>query len=100
MATYQEIRSLFNNDDLVNRVTVAVIIAANNLLEVTPSAADKKYAASVFASPRREAETVLMSVLAANAGATLSAITSATDAAIQAKVDIVVPLMVDALAGV
>jgi hypothetical protein len=100
MASYTELRNLFNDDVLVNKVTVATVIAANNLLSGTPSAADKAYAAQVFASPRSEAEKVLMSVLAANAAVTVGNIQSATDSAIQSKVDDVVPHLVDALAGV
>ena len=100
MATYTEIRDLFNSADLTNKVAVALIIAVNNLLEATPTAADKAYASAVFATPQSEARRVLMAVLAANNAATVAQIEDATDASIQAKVDAVVPALVDALAGV
>lgn len=100
MADYLEIRKLFNDDTLINRVTVAAIIAANNLLSGTPTAADKAYASAVFANPRGEAGKILMSVLAANNSATVSQILGSSDASIQTNVDLVVPLLVDALAGV
>jgi len=100
MASYIELRELFNDDVLVNKVTVATIIAANNLLTGTPTAAEKAYAALVFANPRGEADKVLMSVLAANAGVAKATIQTASDSAVQTKVDLVVPVLVDALAGV
>ncbi len=100
MATYTEIRDLFNDADLTNKVAVALIIAVNDLLEGTPDAGDRLYASKVFASPQKEARTVLMAVLAGNSSATVSQIQAATDSAIQTKVDAVVPHLVDALAGV
>ncbi|MEE8207351.1 MAG: hypothetical protein V3T88_00125 [Nitrosomonadaceae bacterium] len=100
MATYTELRDLFNDGDLTNKVAVALIIAVNDLLLGTPDAADRLYAARVFANPQSEARAVLMAVLAGNSSATVVQITGATDAAIQTKVDAVVPQLVDALAGV
>ena len=100
MATYQELKGLVNDSDLQDKVEVATVIAANNLLSGTPSTADKAWAAAVFASPRAEAQKALMAVLATNAAADVAAIQGATDALIQAGVDAVVPTLVDALAGV
>lgn len=100
MATYIELRGLFNDDVLVNKVTVATIISVDAILNGTPTINDRAYAAKVYGNPREEAEKVLMSVLAANASLTVSQISSATDAAIQTKVDLIVPILIDALAGV
>jgi len=100
MATYIELRALFNNDVLLNKVSIALLVAVDGLITGTPTAADKAYAASVYANPQAEAEKILMSVLAANKDIALATIQSATDSAIQTKVDIVVPILVDALAGV
>jgi len=41
-----------------------------------------------------------MGVLAANSGLTVEAIQSAGDSAIQAQVDLIAPVLIDALAGV
>lgn len=100
MATLQELRGLFRDSDLLEKVESATVIAANNLLEATPTAADKAWASGVFSNPFREAQKVLMAVLADNSAATVSQIQTATDVSIQTSVDTVVPNLVDALAGV
>tara|TARA_R100001198_G_scaffold96105_1_gene84528 strand:- start:1548 stop:1850 length:303 start_codon:yes stop_codon:yes gene_type:complete len=100
MATYLEIRDLFNDSDLTNRVAVAVLVSVKDKLELNPTTAEKAYAAKVFANPKSEAKTVLMYVLAANNGATVAQIQGASDAAIQTNVDSVVDVLIDALAGV
>lgn len=100
MATYDELRQLFDSSDLLNKIEVAIVIAANGLLSGSPTAASKAWVVKVFSSPRSEAKKALMSVLAANSAATSAQILGASDAAIQTKVDEVVPILVDALAGV
>ena len=100
MATYKDIRSLFNDGDLVNRAAVAVVVSVSALLDGTPTAADRAYAAGVFSNPQSEAKKALMYVLASNKSATVAAIKAATDAALQTKVDAVVPVLIKALAGV
>ncbi len=99
MATYTELRDLFSDDTLRNRVEVAVIVAADGLLAGTPTTDQQKWATAVFDSPRREGNKAYMAVLAANSGATVAQIQSATDAAIQANVDSVVPALVVAYAA-
>ena len=100
MATYKELRDLFDDSDLTEKVEVAVVIAANNLISGTPTTAQKAWAAAAFASPNAEARKALMAVLAENSGATVAQIQSATDASVQTNVNGVVPTLVDALAGV
>ncbi len=100
MATYTELRQLFSDDELRNKVTTACIIAAHELLSGTPTAADKAFAETVFSSPDAVGDKILMAVLAANKDATVSGIQGATDSAIQTAVDAVIPAMVDAMAGV
>ena len=91
MATLLELRGLFSDSDLQDRVEAALIISAQGLLDApTPPANDQKYAAQVFANPRAEARKALMSVLAANESATLAQIQGATDAAIKTNVDAVI----------
>jgi hypothetical protein len=94
MATYTELRSLYSNDELKNKIDMAVVIAANNLLSGAPTEAEQKWAVSVFGNPRAESVKALMAVLATNAAASLSVITGASDADIQAAVDTVVPALV------
>jgi len=100
MATYQELRSLFNDSDMMEKMDVAVVIAANNLITGTETAADKAWISSVLANPRPEAEKAMLVVLAENSGLEVSAIQSATDSAIQNNVNTIVPILVDAFAGV
>jgi hypothetical protein len=101
MATYLEIRTLINDEDLPNRLEVATVVCAENLISaVSPTAADKAWASLVFSNPKSEGRKVLMAVLAANKTFTVEQIKGASDADIQAQVDIIVPNLVDALAGV
>lgn len=94
MATYTELRDLFSDDTLQNRVDVATMIAANNLLGGTPTAAEQSWAANVFANPRGESTKAYRAVLATNNGLTVAQITGATDAALQTAVDSVVDTLV------
>ena len=100
MATYAELRVLFNDSDLLDKVEVALVIAAHALLSGTPTAAQKAYAAQVFANPKAEAQKAVMSVLADNKAATVAQIQGASDASVQTNVDSIVQVLVDALAGV
>ncbi len=101
MASYAEIRTLFNDSDLKNKVATAVIIAALGILgESTPDAARIGWAARAFESPEREAKRVFMAVLAANNTATVADIEGAPDATIQVSVDAAIDLFVAADAGV
>ena len=100
MATYTEIRDLFNNSDLKNRIEVAVIVYAQALMSQTPSAAQKAWIANVLQVPTAEATKVMLGVLAANKGLSQAQILAASDTAIQTQVDLIVPILIDALAGV
>jgi len=100
MATYEELRTLDDNDSLKNRIDVAVMIAANSLLEATPTIDEQKWAAAVFASPRAESIKVWRAVLAKNSSATVAQIMNATDAALQTKANEVVPSLVVAFNAV
>ena len=94
MATYTEIRTLFSNDGLRNRVVVATIVAANDLLGGTPTPDEQKWSAAAFGSGRVEGQKAFMAVLAANKDAPVANIIGASDAAIQTNVDAVVPSLV------
>ena len=100
MASYQDIRILFSDSDLFEKIEVATIIAANGLLGGTPTTQEKAWAATVFSSPSTEAKKALMAVLATYSNLTVVQIQAATDPAIQTGVDAVVGVLVDAMAGV
>ena len=114
MATYEEIRSLFQEISLRNKVEVAVCEAARIIAAVedtTDSPWDQaagahdlrvKWAAKAIQSTASEANRVYKYVLAANKSATISQILGASDSAIQGNVNEVVDLLAkgDDLAGV
>ena len=99
MASYTEIRNLFQDSALRNRTATAVIIAANGILGA-PDASRKAWASKAFANPENESRRVLMAVLAANKDATVAQIQGATDAQLQTNVDAAIDLFIDADAGV
>ena len=88
MATYTELRNLFNQDDLRNRVEVALIIKAHSIIaETSPSDTRLAWANGVLSSSRGEAESLLKYVLAANAASTIEQINGASDEAVSVAVD-------------
>ena len=91
MATYTELRQLFNNDDLRNRVATACLIYAHGLLSGTPTDAQKAFAEKVFNDPDAVGRKIMMGVLAANKAATTAQIQTASDSAIQTQVDNILP---------
>lgn len=99
MATYTELRSLFSDSELLNKVTIATVVYAHNAIG-TATVKEKAWIAQTLQSPTAEAKKILMGVLAANKGATVDQIKGASDASIQAQVDLIVPILIDALAGV
>ncbi len=90
MATLLELKTLFTNSDLHDKVQAALIKSVQATLATTPTTEQQKYAAHVFNNPSSEAAKALMSVLAENSGADEAQITGAADAAIQANVDSIV----------
>jgi hypothetical protein len=99
MASYTELRSLFMNSDLRNKVSVACIVAAEAIrsedVGTTNHTNRMLWAKAAFDSPDSISNKMLMAVLAANKDLTLSAITAATDAAIQANVAAAVDVFAD-----
>ena len=100
MASYTEIRDLFNNSEFRNKVEVATIVHAQSLMAGTPTTAQKAWIASVLHVPVVEATKIMLGVLAANKAATVAQILGATDETIQTQVGIIAPILIDALAGV
>lgn len=99
MATLEELHDLFNNATLLKKIRAALLISIKNILDGSPTAPDRTYAAKVFANPGGEADRVIKYVLAANQGSTVSAIVGASDASIQSNVDAAVLIMVLADGG-
>lgn len=99
MATLTEIHDLFSDPAITKKVRAALVIAANNLLDGSPTTAQKAYAAAVFSDPISEAEKATLAVLAANADSTVVQIRGASDSAIQNNVNAVIQTLVDAKAG-
>ena len=99
MAAYTELYDLRTDSALRNRVTVAVIVAAEtvmNELDTVPNHTNRLvWAKLVFASPSTEAERMFMAVLSANADITVAQIQGASDTAIQANVDEHIDLFAD-----
>jgi len=94
MATLQELRGLFRNSDLTEKIESAIIISANDLISGTPSTDEQKWAAVVFGNPTSEARKAMMAVLAENESLSTSAILNATDNAIKSQVEAVVSTLV------
>lgn len=95
MATYAELYGLRNNSELVNKVTVAVVIAAVAIKDEDPSVAARvEWANRVLSNPTSMGKTVTYAVLALNKSATVAQINAANDASIQNNVDDVVDLLI------
>lgn len=91
MATYAELFSLRNDSALKNKVTIAVVVAAETIMNEDGGTANHAnrmvWASAVFANPGNEADRMFMAVLAANKDLTAAQIQAATDTAIQTNVD-------------
>jgi len=90
MATLNELRQLFSNSDLRNRIESACIKAAYEVLTEDATtenhAQRQKWAVQAFSDPRGTAKKMLMVALAANAGADVAGITGASDGEIETAV--------------
>ena len=99
MATYAELRTLFADNLLRNKVEVACIIAAETIRGegdgVTNHNNRMLWAKAAFSSPRGASDRMLMALLAANNTADVAVITGASDSQIQEKVDAAVNVFAD-----
>ncbi len=90
MATYQDLFDLRRNQGLIDKVTTAVVIAAETIFTETSGAnlANRQtWAREAIINPRKMAEVFMGVVLAANKSATRTSILAAADSAIQTNVD-------------
>jgi len=99
MAFYTDLRGLFNDDELKNRVDIAVIVAASDLILGAPTINDNKWAAAALGNTRQESIKAFKAVVAVNKDMTIAQITGASDAALQTAVDNVVSSLVDAFSA-
>lgn len=91
MATYQELFDLRRNQELLDKVTVALIVAAETVFAEgggTVNHANRLiWAREASINPRGMASVFMSAVLAANKAATVPNISGAPDATIQTNVD-------------
>lgn len=91
MATYAELLTASGNTDLINKLRVAVVIAAEKVRtenEATTNHINRLlWAKAVYENPSVEGQRMMWAVLAQNAAAPLATITSASDATVQTAVD-------------
>jgi hypothetical protein len=91
MATYLEIYTLRANTDLLNRVSVAIMVACEQIrVEATDTPLHKNrvaWAQQAINDPESFATRALSLLLAANKGLTTTQISTTSDAAIQTAVD-------------
>ncbi|PTR17491.1 hypothetical protein C8R31_101655 [Nitrosospira sp. Nsp2] len=94
MATYDELLTANGNQALLNKVRVAVVVAATAIMtesdQTTNHANRLKWAKEVFANPALAATQMMWPVLAQNKAFTLAQLIAADDATVQAKVDLAV----------
>lgn len=88
MATLLEQHDLYTNGDLIKKVTAALVVWAQGVIDqATPAAADLAYAAAIINAPNTEAHRIIKYVVAANGASDVTTIQNATDAQIQTNVD-------------
>jgi len=100
MATYTELFTLKNTEDLKQKVFVAAQLASYNIQqESTPVQAREDLAIELENAKSHHADVItklVMKVLVINAGASTATILSATDAAILSNVETAIDSMVGA----
>ena len=103
MATYLELRNLYNDSELRNRVAVAIAIAADTVMRGTDNVAPFSqtagdhdlrviWAKGALGNTEGFTPPFWQSALAANSTLTVAQITGATDAALQSKINEAVDL--------
>ena len=99
MATYTELRQLYAHGDLLNRIEVACIVAAEKIRTEDAGTANHVnrllWAKATFGGSRRVAELMLMSLLAANRALTSAQLVGVSDEGLQTAVDGAVNIFAD-----
>lgn len=100
MATYAELYAQRDNDDLRQRIEMALIIKAQTFLDGASTAEQRAWAKYVFQDGGHgESVRMLKYLLAKNKGSTVNQIQSVTDAALTTQIDAVAPAFVSAFVG-
>tara|TARA_Y100000310_G_C20582742_1_gene763822 strand:+ start:407 stop:706 length:300 start_codon:yes stop_codon:yes gene_type:complete len=95
MATYAELFELHSNSPLRNKVAVAVVVKAQDLIDgATPTADEITWADAALGSPSSKAKEILNYVLAKNKGSDIATILAASDATIQSNIDTAVDALI------
>jgi len=99
MATYLEIKTLFNDSDLNDKLQVACLIASKAIKDESAQTANHanrlKWAKDAFANPTIAATAMLKVLLAENNTLTLTQIQAASDGAIQTAVNAAINVFAD-----
>lgn len=97
MASYQELHELSHNGNLLDKIEIAIGIAAYGIIGGAASnqASLNKWAESALSNPRTMANRFLPGILAANKDATPQQILDATDMQMQTNVDSLIDLFAD-----
>lgn len=93
MATYLEMKILFNDTDLKNRCETAVVKAATVMLNTDVTVEGRELVKKVYNDRIRYSGLALNAVIMANEGKSVDEIKALTDADIQAVVDASAPLL-------
>lgn len=95
MATYEELYDLRNDSTLRNRVLVAIVVKAQEIIDsVTPTSAEVTWAEEALENPGMHLDGLLHYVLSANKDASVAQILGATDTAIQTNIDSAVDVFI------
>jgi len=95
VATYKELFELRADSPLRNRVSVATVVKAQDLIAaVTPTAAEITWANNTLTNAAGRAQTLLGYVLAANKSLSVAQIQGASDLDIQTEVDTAADAMI------
>jgi len=96
MATYAELRNLLNDSALLNKVTVAVGVAAETIQNESGATANHAnrllWAKDAYSNPTGISRQVFWAVIIANRASTVVQIQAASDTAIQTNVDAVIDI--------
>lgn len=91
MASLLDLANIFGTTgfaELLNKITVAVAIKADSIInEASPSAPRIAWAQLAIEDPRQEAKNFIWGVIAANESATVAQILGASDNSIRTNVD-------------
>lgn len=87
MATYTELYNIHNNNNLHNKIAIALTIKAASVLDAASSATTVAWTRQVFDNPNKFAEDIMNYVLAKAKDFTVSQINNVSDAQLQTYVN-------------